>query len=88
MALVAEAKRVAAEFELSDDDVRKTVTEFMAELGAYKNLHHKEPEFDNWRRRGIGEECNHHEPDSYICHGCAEWHRKGTGPIQDKDPLG
>jgi hexokinase len=34
MALVAEAKRVAAEFEFTDDDVRKTVAEFIAEMGA------------------------------------------------------
>lgn len=32
MALLAEAKRVAAEFELTDDDVRKTVTEFIKEM--------------------------------------------------------
>jgi hexokinase len=36
MALLAESKRVAAEFELTDDDVRRTVAEFIAELGAYK----------------------------------------------------
>jgi hexokinase len=36
MALAAEAKRVAAEFELTDDDVRKTVAEFVAEMGAYE----------------------------------------------------
>ena len=36
MALSAEAKRVAAEFELTDDDVRKTVAEFVAEMSACK----------------------------------------------------
>jgi hypothetical protein len=35
MALLAESKRVAAEFELTDDDVRRTVAEFVAELGVY-----------------------------------------------------
>jgi hexokinase len=34
MALLAESKRIAAEFELTDDDVRKTVVEFIAEMGA------------------------------------------------------
>jgi hypothetical protein len=38
MALAAEAKRVAAEFELSDDDVRKVVAEFIAEMGAYNQI--------------------------------------------------
>jgi hypothetical protein len=37
MALLAEAKRVAAEFALSDDDVRKTVVEFIEEMSAYYN---------------------------------------------------
>jgi hexokinase len=36
MALSAAAKQVAAEFELTDDDVRKTVAEFVAEMGAYR----------------------------------------------------
>lgn len=34
MALVAEAKRVAAQFELSDEDVRKNVDEFISEMSA------------------------------------------------------
>jgi hexokinase len=34
MAVQAEAKRVAAEFELTDDGVRNTVAEFVAEMGA------------------------------------------------------
>ncbi|KAF4629987.1 hypothetical protein G7Y89_g8156 [Cudoniella acicularis] len=32
MALAAEAKRIAAEFEFSDDDVRRTVAEFIVEM--------------------------------------------------------
>jgi hexokinase len=36
MALQAEAKRVAAEFELTDNDVRRTVAEFIAEMGMSK----------------------------------------------------
>jgi hexokinase len=36
MALSEAAKQVAAEFELTDDDVRKTVAEFVAEMGAYR----------------------------------------------------
>jgi hypothetical protein len=35
MALLAEAKRVAAEFDFSDNDVQKTVAEFIAEMSAY-----------------------------------------------------
>jgi hexokinase len=35
MALVEASKRVAAEFDLADDDVRKTVAEFIAEMSAY-----------------------------------------------------
>jgi hexokinase len=34
MALLAESKRVAAEFNLTDDDVRKVTAEFVNELGA------------------------------------------------------
>ncbi len=37
MALLAEAKRVAAEFELSDEDVRKVVVEFLDEMSASIN---------------------------------------------------
>lgn len=35
MALLAESKRIAAEFEFSDDHVRKAVVEFMREMGMY-----------------------------------------------------
>lgn len=35
MALMAEVKRVAAEFEFSDEDVNKSVKEFIAEMSAY-----------------------------------------------------
>lgn len=35
MALLAEAKRVAAEFELTDQDVQKVVAEFLDEMSAY-----------------------------------------------------
>jgi hypothetical protein len=34
MALLAESKRVAAEFKLTDDDVRRVAAEFVNELGA------------------------------------------------------
>jgi len=34
MALAAEAKRIAAEFEFTDKDVQKTVKEFIAEMSA------------------------------------------------------
>jgi hypothetical protein len=34
MALIAEAKRVAAEFEFSDDDVNRSVKEFIVEMSA------------------------------------------------------
>ena len=39
MSLLAESKRVAAEFDLTDDDVRKTVAEFVAQMdeGLKKN---------------------------------------------------
>lgn len=40
MALLTEAKRVAAEFELTDQDVQKVVVEFLAEMSAYC-LHHQ-----------------------------------------------
>ena len=35
MALAEASKRVSAEFELSDGDVNKIVTEFIAEMSAY-----------------------------------------------------
>jgi hexokinase len=34
MSLLAESKRVAAEFEFTDDDVRKNVEEFIAQMSA------------------------------------------------------
>jgi hexokinase len=36
MSLLAEAKRVAAEFEFTDDDVRAIGDEFVAEMSACK----------------------------------------------------
>lgn len=38
MSLLAEAKRVAAEFDLSDDDVRAIGAEFVAEMSACLSL--------------------------------------------------
>jgi hypothetical protein len=38
MALAAEAKRVAAEFESTDADVRRWVHEFITELSAYNYI--------------------------------------------------
>jgi hexokinase len=35
MALLAESKRVASEFELTDSDVRNTVAEFVAQMSVY-----------------------------------------------------
>ena len=39
MALMQEVKRVAAEFEFTDDDVNKSVKEFIAEMSAYASRH-------------------------------------------------
>lgn len=36
MSLLQEAKRIAAEFELSDEDVQKSVTEFVRQMGMKK----------------------------------------------------
>ena len=41
MALLTEAARIAAEFELTDEQVQKTVTEFIAEMSAL--CHHIQP---------------------------------------------
>jgi hypothetical protein len=38
MALATEAKRIAAEFELSDNDVKKIGAEFIEQMSAH-NLH-------------------------------------------------
>jgi hexokinase len=35
MALLAESKRIAAEFEFTDDDVRKNVAEFIHQMSGY-----------------------------------------------------
>jgi len=35
MSVLGEAKRIAAEFEYTDDDVRKGVAEFMKQMGRY-----------------------------------------------------
>lgn len=35
MALMQEVKRVAAEFDFTDDDVNRSVKEFIAEMSAY-----------------------------------------------------
>lgn len=51
MALQAEAKRIAAEFEYSDAEVNKGVAEFIAQMST---SHQKDPPvelgFDNWYR--------------------------------------
>jgi hypothetical protein len=38
MSLLEESKRIAAEFDFTDDDVRKSVTEFIKQMGMWDSL--------------------------------------------------
>lgn len=54
MALLAESKRVAAEFKLTDDDVRRVAAEFVNELGALEsNVYAVYAQADNHTEEGL-----------------------------------
>lgn len=74
MALAEQAKRVAAEFDFSDDGVNKAVKEFIREMGMRLRIPQWAIETLTARRRGPATGGYRAEPDPHLRHCCAQWH--------------
>lgn len=88
MALAKAAEKVVAEFEYDGDAIRKSVKEFLKELGGLCSSLAVRQWLDlnigDWavksytdrleNRRRPTKQWNPSEPDSNICYGCAKWY--------------
>lgn len=82
MVLAAEAKRVAAEFDISPDDVRRATKEFIRQMGKFSLCFFVVPceprAMLTIARRGGPPEGRHRpEPDPHLRHRSPQWHREG-----------
>ena len=81
MTLLEEAKREAAEFDYSAEDVRKGVKAFISQMGMLKRRRVSSDSLELiCCRRGATKDRNVHEPNTYICNRSTKWYGEGQVP--------